>query len=137
MTAATPAPTSTVGNRAARTGLPVLLLAVCLMADLADQPPLTTGFDGDPRRHVPTATVHDDGLRAKVHAPGGPAPAQLAAAALPGAPQTTTAYLATPGQMARAVPHHHGLLARAAVWHGRTPSCTSPKTDAPACPPCA
>ncbi|WP_147409091.1 hypothetical protein [Kitasatospora xanthocidica] len=116
----TAAQTAVVGDRArdlvARTGLPVLLLA-----GLTDEPTLTATTGGHPRRYLSTTTLYQGGLRAEVHAPGGPDPAQLVTAALPGAPKTTTAYLATPGQMAKAVERRHdGLLARAALWHGWT-----------------
>nr|BFD90944.1 hypothetical protein KitaXyl93_23040 [Kitasatospora sp. Xyl93] len=109
-----------MGDRArdlvTRTGLPVLLLA-----DLTDEPTLTAATGGHPRLYLSTTTLYGGGLRAEVHAPGGPNPARLVAAALPGAPKTTTAYLATPGEMTRAVERRHdGLLARAAVWHGWT-----------------
>ncbi|WP_406200074.1 hypothetical protein OH807_18520 [Kitasatospora sp. NBC_01560] len=109
-------PLAAVGDLAwtlvTRTGLPVLLLA-----DLADRPTLTAETGGDPRCYVSTTALYEGGWRTEVHAPGGPNPAQLVRAALPGGSKLTTAYLATPWEMANAVElGHNGLLARAAVW---------------------
>ncbi|MGW7579755.1 hypothetical protein ACWGKU_04825 [Kitasatospora sp. NPDC054768] len=94
MTAGNPQPAPAAGDRArglaAHTALPVLLLAVCLVADVADRPTLTTGFDGDPRRHIPTA--YEDGQRAEVPASRGQDHAQFVAAVSsigrPGRPAT-------------------------------------------------
>ncbi|MFF0409685.1 hypothetical protein ACFYUY_04525 [Kitasatospora sp. NPDC004745] len=100
----------------ARTGIPVLLLA-----DQFAPPTLTAGTGGDSRRYTSTTALYEDGVRTEVHAPGGPDPAQLVRRALPGAFKITTAYLATPVEMARAVElRHDGLLARAAVWQDWT-----------------
>ncbi|MFF7586744.1 hypothetical protein ACFZCK_04525 [Kitasatospora purpeofusca] len=113
-------PSTVVGDLAwslvTRTGLPVLLLA-----NLADPPTLTAGTGGDPLRYVSTTALYEGGWRTEVHAPGGPDPAQLVRAALPGGSKLTTAYLATPNEMVRAVEvSHASLLARAAVWNGWT-----------------
>ncbi|WP_316521161.1 hypothetical protein [Kitasatospora brasiliensis] len=109
-----------MGDRArdlvARTGLPVLLLA-----DLSGEPTLTAGTGDDPPRYISTTALYQGGLRAEIHAPGGPKPEQLVRAALPGGSKTSTGYLATPGEMTLAVEvGHDGLLARAAVWRGWT-----------------
>ncbi|MFF8769081.1 hypothetical protein [Kitasatospora sp. NPDC015120] len=116
-TPATSAPRA-VGDIAARvvarTGLPVLLLAAH-----PDEPTITAGTDGDARRYASTAAAYPDGLRAEVHAPGGPDPEQLVRQALPGAARTSTAYLATPGSLTCGVEaRHDGLLARAGTWRG-------------------
>ncbi|MFD4394341.1 hypothetical protein [Kitasatospora sp. NPDC058478] len=109
-----------VGDEAAqlvaRTGIPVLLLA-----DLTSPPTLTAGIGGGPRRYTSTTALYEGGLRTEVHAPGGPDPAQLVRRALPGGATITTAYLATPIEMARAAElRHDGLLARAGLWFGWT-----------------
>ncbi|WP_327073219.1 hypothetical protein OG196_14325 [Kitasatospora purpeofusca] len=100
----------------ARTGIPVLLLATH-----PNQPTVTAGIDGHPRRYTSTTATYPQGLRTEVHAPGGPDPDQLVRRALPGAPRTSTAYLATPGRMTLGVEtRHDGLLARAGTWRGWT-----------------
>ncbi|MFJ4184153.1 hypothetical protein [Kitasatospora sp. NPDC089509] len=100
----------------ARTGVPVLLLVAQLTL-----PTLTAGTGGDPRRYTSTTALYDHGVRTEVHAPGGLNPALLVRRTLPGASKTVSAYLATPGEMARGVEvRHDGLIARAATWHGWT-----------------
>nr|BEK65710.1 hypothetical protein KPHV_29370 [Kitasatospora purpeofusca] len=114
-----PAP-QTVGDIAAgtvaRTGIPVLLFAAH-----PSEPTITAGINGDPRRYTSTTATYPDGLRAEVHAPGGPSPEQLVRRALPGTDHTSTAYLSTPGAMTLGVEvRHDGLMARAGTWNGWT-----------------
>ncbi|MBD0692469.1 hypothetical protein [Streptomyces sp. CBMA123] len=113
-------PPAVPGDQAAvlvgRTGIPVLLLA-----GLVGVPTLTAGTGGNPLRYISTTALYEDDLRTEVHAPGGPHPEQLVRCALPGASTTSSAYLATPVEMALGVEaRHNGLIARSAVWGGWT-----------------
>ncbi|MFF3113524.1 hypothetical protein ACFVSN_30565 [Kitasatospora sp. NPDC057904] len=101
---------------AARTGIPVLLLAT-----EPDEPVLGLTAAGRPRRYTSTIASYRDGLRAEVHTPAGPTPEQLVRRALPGAATTGPGILATPREMTWGVEaRHDGLLARAGIWCGWT-----------------
>ncbi|MFD7735038.1 hypothetical protein ACFV6F_32240 [Kitasatospora phosalacinea] len=100
----------------ARTGIPVLLLA-----NHPGPAVIATSTGSDPRRYTATTTVYADGLRAEVHAPGGPAPEDLVQQALPGGERVFDTWMATPGRVTTGYEvSHDGLVARAGVWQGWT-----------------
>ncbi|MBO1413230.1 hypothetical protein [Streptomyces sp. FH025] len=76
---------------------------------------------GQPCRYTSTTVVYEDGLRAEVHAPGGPTPEELVLRMLPGAAKLWPALLATPGEMIWGTETSYGgLTARAGIWNGWT-----------------
>ncbi len=100
----------------ASTGIPVLLLA-----DHPGPAVIATSSDGALRRYTVTTAVYEDGLRAEVHAPGGPDPEELVRQALPGGNRVDDTWLATPGRVTTGHEvRHDGLVARAGVWQGWT-----------------
>ncbi|GAA2084573.1 hypothetical protein GCM10009759_03740 [Kitasatospora saccharophila] len=100
----------------ASTGIPVLLLA-----DHPGPAVITTSTGGDPQCYTTTTATYEDGLRAEVHAPGGPDPEELVRQALPGGKRAVDTWLATPGRVTTGHEvRHDGLVARAGVWQGWT-----------------
>ncbi|MFF2819449.1 hypothetical protein ACFVT9_28490 [Kitasatospora cineracea] len=99
-----------------RTGIPVLLLA-----DHPGPAVITTSTGGDPHHYTATTAIYGDGLRAEVHAPGGPDPEELVRQALPGGKRAVDTWMPTPGRVTTGYEvRHDGLVARAGVWRGWT-----------------
>ncbi|WP_224274946.1 hypothetical protein [Streptomyces sp. LS1784] len=113
--------TQTPGDQAAavvaRTGIPVLLLI-----GYPGTPTVSATIGtGTPRCYTSTTALYEDGLRAEVHAPGGPTPEKLVRCELPDAAKPRPVLLATPGEMVwGAETSYGGLTARAGIWNGWT-----------------
>ncbi|MGW4690981.1 hypothetical protein ACWEO1_01175 [Kitasatospora cineracea] len=100
----------------ASTGIPVLLLA-----DHPGPAVISASAGGDPQCYIATTAVYGDGLRAEVHAPGGPDPEELVRQTLPGGNRVDDTWLATPGRVSVGYEvRHDGLVARAGIWRGWT-----------------
>ncbi|MFJ5879914.1 hypothetical protein [Kitasatospora cineracea] len=100
----------------ARTGIPVLLLA-----DHPGPAVISASTGGDPQRYTATTAVYEDGLRAEVHAPGGPTSEELVRQALPSGKRAVDTWMVTPGRVTTGYEvRHDGPMARAGVWQGWT-----------------